>query len=558
MKRLIIRISAVLLLVYILLMALLSVNIISRDDKLVVINTNNVIKSYAERIWGYIERNGMDDGFSDWLKKSIFPISYRNCEIALFDSEYNLLGSTNEDWVVNYNKATSEENHYTTEQAFFKLEEYYSESEVREIEELFFADGKPPQKKGDFIQYGFNVSGWANNLDFIPDKISVVKELLLKNTDNGYSSEYIPTEKEFINHNPPQNTSGMEYISSGYMHNGPKYYLNGTKVMEREEEKKERRLLRSIATDKKRLEANISNNYEEQRQLRKKDGIYYAIIPFYGIADKVSGDKCPAYVAGAYKIHTWEESGKSLIFLWISSFIVFLAAGIIIIYGIRNNEKRRKELEENKRYITSSLAHDLKSPLAVISGYAESIKDSVMPEKNTEYGEAIYHHAMDMDSIICSILSLSQLDGGKKIHLIKEDFKLNDAVTEAAALYTDLLNKNNINLSISGDRVLNADRKLIMRVLDNMLINAVNYTPQNGEIIININENRFSIYNSGSNVKEGEETEIWKPFVRSDKARRKSGSGLGLYIAAVILDAHGFKYGCGNIDEGIEFWFELK
>lgn len=247
-----------------------------------------------------------------------------------------------------------------------------------------------------------------------------------------------------------------------------------------------------------------------------------------------------------------------MVFLWISSFIVFLTAGIIIICGILANERKRKELEEHRRYITSSLAHDLKSPLAVISGYAESISDSISPKKSAEYGAAIYRRAMDMDSIICSMLSLSQLDSGKKIQLIKDTFSLSDAVSEAAELYTDLLNKNNVRLIITGNIRLNADRKLIMRVIDNMLINAVNHTPKNGEIRINISEHKFSIYNSGSSIKIGKEFEIWKPFVRSDKSRGKSGSGLGLYIAVVILNAHDFKYGCGNTDGGVEFWFKFS
>ncbi|MDO5397483.1 MAG: HAMP domain-containing sensor histidine kinase [bacterium] len=550
MKKLIIRITAILVIVYLLFMVALSINMLNRDRVLFNTTINHEIQNYAETIWHYIEKNGMDDNFKGWIKKNVFAVNHnKDCEIALFDSEYNLLGCSGVDWTVNYNEATSEKNTYTTEQVFFDPLEYYSEAEVQEIEKLFFSRNDFPKKKGDFVQYSFNLSGWSDGLEFIPEQISVNKNVLIKKTDMGFTTESILTDKKFVNSNLPQNIVDMKYIDCAYLFDLPKYSITG---MDYADQKEESRLLRSIATDKNRLEMNLSNS-----DVKETGNIYYRYIPFYGYADKLSGDKCPAYFAAAYKIHPWSMSGGSLLFLWISSFIVFLAAGIIIIYGIHKNEKKREELEEHRRYVTNSLAHDLKSPLAVISGYAESIGDSILPEKSAEYGAAIYRRAMDMDSIICSMLSLSQLENKKKVQLIRSEFELNAAVSEAADLYTDLLNKNNVHLNILGNTVINADRKLIMRVLDNMIINAVHHTPQNGEIKIKISEDRFSIYNSGSAINDGEENEIWKPFVRSDKSRGKSGSGLGLYIASVILDAHDFKYGCANTEGGVEFWFKM-
>lgn len=262
MKKLIIRITAILTAVYFLFMAALSINILNRDEALFQTTINYEIRGYAETIWSYMERQGVDEHFNDWLKTSVFTVNYnKDCEIALFDSEYNLLACSGDEWIVSYN---NQENHLT-ERVFFDPLKYFSEVGVQELENLFLNTNDSPQKKGDFVRYSFSLSGWVNNLDFIPEKISVNKDIFI----NEFSTESIPTDKEFVNLNLPQNTADMKYIDFAYFPIIPKYSIDG---MDYSDFKEESRRLRSIATDKKRLEMKLSN-----QPLAEKRNISYAV-----------------------------------------------------------------------------------------------------------------------------------------------------------------------------------------------------------------------------------------------------------------------------------------
>lgn len=107
--------------------------------------------------------------------------------------------------------------------------------------------------------------------------------------------------------------------------------------------------------------------------------------------------------------------------------------------------------------------------------------------------------------------------------------------------------------------VLKADHAMMIRVIDNFFVNALENTPAGGSIGIRICGDLFEIYNSGSHIPEERLNEIWLPFKKADLSRSHSqGTGLGLAITRTILELHGFSYGAQNSDDGVVFWFKFR
>jgi len=182
--------------------------------------------------------------------------------------------------------------------------------------------------------------------------------------------------------------------------------------------------------------------------------------------------------------------------------------------------------------MTNKLAHDLKSPLMVISGYAENLQSGVSPDKNKHYISAILDNVRYMDSIIASVLELSKLE---ESDLSPEATKLDAAelLHSIAANYENELEKNDLKLSINGTADFTADKKLMMDILTNLMENAVKYTDVSGSITAECRKGYICIKNDCSEADKLNADELTKPFVKGDNSRNgRKGSGLGLSIAA--------------------------
>jgi len=122
-----------------------------------------------------------------------------------------------------------------------------------------------------------------------------------------------------------------------------------------------------------------------------------------------------------------------------------------------------------------------------------------------------------------------------------------------------LNNDKQIAVSLDGEAVIKADRSLMLRVIDNFLVNALDNTPAGGSIRITIRDDTLEVYNSGSYIPENKIEEIWLPFKKGEAARSNSkGTGLGLAIARTILEIHKFSHGAQNSEEGVIFWFRFR
>ncbi|NLB88703.1 MAG: HAMP domain-containing histidine kinase, partial [Syntrophomonadaceae bacterium] len=213
--------------------------------------------------------------------------------------------------------------------------------------------------------------------------------------------------------------------------------------------------------------------------------------------------------------------------------------------------------EKQRREVTNALAHDLKTPLSIISGYAQNLMENIHTEKREHYSANILTNVQRMDKIITDMLELSRLES-EIFSLHFEKVSLEEICRQIIERYQLVCSEKNIETSLEGEAVIEADCRLIDRVIDNFFINAVNNTPDDGIIRIKISSDTLEIYNSGSHIPEEEINAIWNPYKKVDLSRSNSkGTGLGLSIARGILEKHGFSYGARNSNEGVVFWFKF-
>lgn len=230
--------------------------------------------------------------------------------------------------------------------------------------------------------------------------------------------------------------------------------------------------------------------------------------------------------------------------------IVYILIDIIVCFILSNLSYSKLKVfyqnEDYRRALMNSMAHDLKTPLTVMSGYAENLKENIQTDKREHYADAILENTNYMNGIITDVLGLSKLEENtSKDSLEKMDFC--EIAAKQAERIKPLLEEKNITLSIDGSFNRKANSASLERVMDNLLSNALKYTKEGGKINIYSKDTPFSkhvfvIENTPIDAVSVKPSKLWEPFVKGDESRSdKSGTGLGLSIVKNILNNLGFK-----------------
>ncbi|GAA3405599.1 HAMP domain-containing sensor histidine kinase [Paenibacillus hodogayensis] len=235
------------------------------------------------------------------------------------------------------------------------------------------------------------------------------------------------------------------------------------------------------------------------------------------------------------------------------------------------NEKR---LERLRREFVASVSHELKTPISLIGGYVEGLKDGIAEgERREEYLDVIAEETERMANIVGDMLDLSQLESGK-FNLRKEPFRIG-ALAESLTdkMFVELAKKR-ISCEVDledADATVIGDEFRIGQVLTNLLSNAIKHAAEMGKIRIRTLEGpgsgvpgmagtlRIEVYNDGEPIPAEELPHIWNTFYTVDKSgsRQFGGSGIGLAIVKNILSLHGSEFGVRNEPGGVLFYFTL-
>ena len=228
--------------------------------------------------------------------------------------------------------------------------------------------------------------------------------------------------------------------------------------------------------------------------------------------------------------------GVSVIFLF------FFLIALVLCFMIWKMVKSQIIQEKKRADLTNALAHDIKTPLFVISGCAYSMKDGIDGDERGDYLDKIINQTDNINEMVHKMLNLSKLDS-YMMKLNKTDFDLFALVEEVCENYVHLPDGKQLSLSHSGDNTVNADRELIKTAVQNLTDNAVKYSTPHGVIKVEVTGKRLVISNPSEPLSKAEIKQLWEPYARKDKSRSKSGNGLGLAIVKSILDLHKAKYG---------------
>ena len=229
---------------------------------------------------------------------------------------------------------------------------------------------------------------------------------------------------------------------------------------------------------------------------------------------------------------------------------------------------KKEKLEQMRTDFLSNVSHELKTPIALIQGYAEGLKEGITddPESMDFYCSVIMDEAAKMNDMVKRLLTLNQIEFGED-ELVMERFDINELVKSVAS--ANELRASQKELKITCDikdtpLYVWADEYKVEEVITNYISNAINHCCNENIIKVSVGqidkENvRVSVFNTGKNIPEEDIDHIWEKFYKVDKARTREygGNGIGLSIVKAIVESMGKKCGVNNLPDGVEFWFDL-
>ncbi|MBQ3084755.1 MAG: HAMP domain-containing protein [Clostridia bacterium] len=230
-----------------------------------------------------------------------------------------------------------------------------------------------------------------------------------------------------------------------------------------------------------------------------------------------------------------------------------------------DNERLERE-EEMRRSFVANVSHDLKSPLSVLGGYAEMMKEQTAGIDHAACCDVIIEETARMNEMIASMLEVSALENGLK-KLKTAPLELGETVQELLAIEQPLFEKKGQRLLsfIDPEICVSADEEALLRALRNVLENARTHTPENGVVAVTVTregaEAVLSVYNDGENIPPEKLERIWESFYRTDEARTRDANpnvGLGLYIVRTVIHAHGGRCEAVNERAGVRFNLRLQ
>lgn len=227
----------------------------------------------------------------------------------------------------------------------------------------------------------------------------------------------------------------------------------------------------------------------------------------------------------------------------------------------------QKELEETRRTeFLGNVSHELKTPIALIQGYAEGLKESVNEDSSSRefYCDVIIDEAQKMNQMVRNLMALNQLEIGHDSTDFTR-FNITDLISGVIESYGIMIRQREVKVNFHQREAVYAwgDQFKIEQVIRNYISNALNHAANEKVIEIKIfQENdkvRITVFNTGAAIPEEDKERIWEKFYKVDKAhsREYGGNGIGLSIVKAIMESFRQEYGVRNYENGVEFWFQL-
>lgn len=233
---------------------------------------------------------------------------------------------------------------------------------------------------------------------------------------------------------------------------------------------------------------------------------------------------------------------------------------------LKKDIAKKEQLDEMRKDFLSNVSHELKTPIALIQGYAEGLKEGINDDEASRdfYCEVIMDEANKMNAMVKKLLDLNQLEFGQDV-ITMEHFDIVALIQNYLQSADILIKQHNAGIIFDEKEPVFvwADEFKIEEVFSNYFSNALNHLSENGTIAIRLlrydDKVRVSVHNTGLPIPEDSIDHVWEKFYKVDKARTREygGSGVGLSIVKAIMDSMNQNYGVENNEDGVTFWFDL-
>ncbi len=234
--------------------------------------------------------------------------------------------------------------------------------------------------------------------------------------------------------------------------------------------------------------------------------------------------------------------------------------------SLKKDIQQKEQMEEMRNEFLGNVSHELKTPIALIQGYAEGLKEGVSdnPEDRAYYCDVIMDEADKMNQMVKNLLTLNQLEFGED-DLVFEKFDITEIIRSVLSNMQIMGHQDEAKVIFRQEEPVYvwADAFKVEQVIRNYVSNAFHHLDGDKVIEVKIkledNKARISVFNTGTPIPEADLDHIWDKFYKVDKAhtREYGGNGIGLSIVKAIMKSLHQDYGVKNYDNGVEFWFEL-
>ena len=234
---------------------------------------------------------------------------------------------------------------------------------------------------------------------------------------------------------------------------------------------------------------------------------------------------------------------------------------------LQDDIEKKIQIDEMRKEFLSNVSHELKTPLALIQGYAEGLQECINDDAESRefYCDVIIDEADKMNRMVKKLLTLNQLEFGND-QVVMERFDMTELVRGVANSTKILMEQKGIRLELDNleEAWVWGDEFKVEEVITNYMSNAINHADCGK--VIRVFYTRFedklrvSVFNTGQPIPEDDIDKIWVKFYKVDKARTREygGSGIGLSIVKAIMDSFHQQCGVINHEDGVEFWMELS
>lgn len=237
-------------------------------------------------------------------------------------------------------------------------------------------------------------------------------------------------------------------------------------------------------------------------------------------------------------------------------------------YELQKDIEKKEQIEMMRTEFIGNVSHELKTPIALIQGYAEGLKEGISedPQSREYYCDVIIDEANKMNQLVKNLLALNELEFGED-EIMFERFDVVELVRGIIQSNTILIQQKQVDVQLESAETVFAwgDEYKVEQVIRNYFSNALNHVKYENKITIRIvadeekEKVRVAVFNTGEPIPEEDIANIWNKFYKVDKAhtREYGGNGIGLSIVKAIMKSFQQEYGVVNYENGVEFWFEL-